>query len=153
MHPSLQPHTPEPAAACITAAGDTNPTIALVFPPDLTSPSYSVGLSGADEETCQFAAALLQSLVRASRPMASTLYDLGVVPPLVAQLQQCARGQSKGSPLAAAAALGHICDAQPDAAKMALEHGVIAAIASLLGTGGQPHGRWFQQCAVPVTAA
>ena len=81
------------------------------------------GLSGADDETCQFAAALLQSLARVSRPMASTLYDLGAVPPLVAQLQQVARGQAKGSPQAAAAALGHICDAQPDAAKAALEHG------------------------------
>lgn len=101
------------------------------------------GLSGADDETCQFAAALLQSLARASRPMASTLFDLGAVPPLVAQLQQCARGQSKGSPQAAAAALGHICDAQPDAAKAALEHGAIAVLASLLGSGdasrlGQP---------------
>ena len=120
------------------------------------------GLSGADDETCQFAAALLQALARASRPMANTLYDLGAVPPLVAQLQQCARGgkgvagaagAAAGSPLAAAAALGHICDAQPDAAKAALEHGAIPALASLLGTGGQSLGSMVQTwpfCRAPI---
>lgn len=107
------------------------------------------GLSGTDLDTCHFAATLLQSLARASRGMASILYDLGAVAPLVAHLSQCVRaGPKAGSPLSAAAALGHICDATPEAASSALDHDAISAISDLLGAHGKPLQQPPHICAV-----
>ena len=48
--------------------------------------------------------------------MAASLHDLGAIPLLIAHI-----GAREASPAGAAAALGHIIDAKPDAVTMALQ--------------------------------
>ena len=107
------------------------------------------GLTGADAETHQFAAALVQALARASRTMAAALHELGAVPLLAAALSEHAsRPGTPGSPVSAASALGHICDASPEAAPVAIEHGVVLSIAAMLGVNGPHQQQPSHVCAV-----
>jgi len=87
-----------------------------------------------DPETCVYAATLVQQLAKRSASAAAGLHDLGVVPLLVAHIAGGA-----ASPAPAAAALGHICDAVPAAATVALEHGALDAIMPVLSSLAPVH--------------
>jgi hypothetical protein len=88
----------------------------------------------ADPETFTFAAAVAQQLAKRSKTAASSLHDLGVVPLLVSHI-----ASRSASPASAAAALGHICDAEPAAATVALEVGAIDAIKPILSSHAPVH--------------
>uniref|UniRef100_A0A7S2CLM5 Armadillo repeat-containing protein 8 n=1 Tax=Haptolina brevifila TaxID=156173 RepID=A0A7S2CLM5_9EUKA len=87
-----------------------------------------------DPETCVFAATLVQQIAKRSASAAAGLHDLGVVPLLVAHIAAGA-----ASPAPAAAALGHICDAVPAAAAVAIEQGVLEAILPVLSSLAPVH--------------
>mmetsp|Transcript_41540 Transcript_41540/g.109578 ORF Transcript_41540/g.109578 Transcript_41540/m.109578 type:complete len:451 (-) Transcript_41540:319-1671(-) len=81
----------------------------------------------ADPQTVAFAATLVQQLAKHSNSVASSFYELGALPLLVASI-----GSGEASPAPAAAALGHLCDASSDAAIEAVKLGAIEAIHPLL---------------------
>jgi len=87
-----------------------------------------------DAETASFAAALVGQLARRSKPIAANCHDLGAASLLVALLSN-----SKASLVPAALALGHLCDAAPDAAAEAIEHGALPALLALLDARPPPH--------------
>ena len=95
---------------------------------------------GTDGETGQFAATLVQQLAKRSNSAAAQLRELGVVPLLVNHIAAAAAAPNAASPMAAAAALGHICDAVTDAADAAVEHGAIGALKGVLSSPDvRPH--------------
>ena len=80
-----------------------------------------------DGETGAFAATVVQQICKRSTTAAGSFADLRVVPLLVAHI-----GAGLGSPAAAAAAIGHICDAQSDAAAAAVSTGAVGAMKAVL---------------------
>jgi hypothetical protein len=74
-----------------------------------------------DGETAAFAAAVADQLAKRSASAATQLVELGIVPVLVSHI-----AAGKASPAAAAAALGHICDANADAAVDAVNAGALS---------------------------